>query len=312
MKSILNWLRVLLFFPLLYFLFREVRFQQIQVALQHVDWWLLLLAFFLYSLKYTLQGLRWYNAALAHGLHYPVLFFVKTQFEIAFLEMLLPIPDSEDALRIIKLRGQSVNVANSVAVTLFDRVMGVLFILMLLPFTGWLMAAILFKHIKISYIGIVIGFIPLFLFALNYRKIIAFMLALIERFTELNHSFFENLKLSMVQKIELRYRLYGLLGTITFGLAGAFCIWLLVHSLGAKVSFISLLLCIPFFQGLGLYESTLVFVLQQMGIGNEIAVVAGTLHFLFHVIIILAGGGVFMTNPLKTDISLPNFITKRL
>lgn len=314
MKLALTLLRILLLGLVLYFLFREVSFVKLKTILAQSDWPLLLAAFAFYILKYIIQGIRWHNAAMAYDLNNSMSYFIKSQIEIAFLEMVFPVPDSEDALRILKLRQITLNTGKSMAIMLFDRIIGLVFLLVLLPFSLWFISGIVSNDIAVNKSLIGLGGLVMLILSIFYRPFLLQFIRIVENKLPSRFTFIESLKNSIALKISISRQLLGLFWVVAFGGAGTYCIWLLAQSYGINVPFLSLFLCIPLFyisqtfplsyQGLGIYEATVVFIMQQIGTPPEKALALGTIHFLFHCLIILFGGLIFATGSSSVNFSL--------
>ena len=303
MNQITIILRICLLLIVLYFLFLEVNIQQTLSILRHSHTLLLCAAAFCYLLKYILHGLRWYNAANAHALYRSPTFFIKSQIEIAFLEMALPIPDSEDALRIVRMKQVGGDMGTLFIIILFDRMIGIFFLLLLLPFSFLLVVNVLSINLPLNRSFLFCACTAVLVFVVFYRRILMFLLKLLPRFWGSNSNFFRDLYLSLSVKPIIKYQLWGFAGVVSFALAGALCIWLIAFSLDIQVPFSFLFFSIPLYyvsqifplsyQGLGLYEATLIYLFQRHGIPKEQAVAVGTLHFILHLLIILTGGAIF-------------------
>lgn len=306
--------KAILIIPIIFYIGKDISFIQIFDALIKSNLALVLFAFLIYILRYIIQGLRWYNASLAHSNsvkngH----FYIRAQLEIAFLEMVFPVPDSEDALRIMKLRHFLSDTGMCMTIILFDRMIGLLFLITIVPFSFLFLNKQFIESIHSN--PLLIGIIGTVLFSatLFYRYIIIVIIQTAQKWFSFNWIFLENLKNSIQLKTDIRYRIIGLFLVVGFGMASSFCIWALTLSFGITIPFLTLFLSIPFlyisqtfpisYQGLGIYEATIAFILQQNGVDKSFAIAIGSIHFFFHVIIIAIGGCFVFTNPMKDFIS---------
>lgn len=306
--------KAILIIPIIFYIGKDISFGQILDALMKSNLALVLFAFLIYFLRYIIQGLRWYNASLAHSNSVKNWrFFIRAQLEIAFLEMVFPMPDSEDALRIIKQRHFLSDTGMCMTIILFDRMMGLLFLITIVPFSFVFLNKQFIESIHSNTLLIGIISIAIFSTTLFYRYIIIVIIQTIQKGFSFNWIFLENLKNSIRLKIDIRYRVIGLFLVVCFGMASSLCIWSLALSFGITIPFITLFLSIPFlyisqtfpisYQGLGIYEATIAFILQQNGVDNSFAIAIGSIHFFFHVIIIAVGGCFVFINPMKDFIS---------
>ena len=296
-------IRIALFAIVCIFLTRKLTNFPLHNLFSGAQVYLLLIALIFYYLKVSLQGLRWQTACRAHGKNISPAELVKRQIEIAFLEILFPFPDSEDVIKVIFLDKLGVSLSVGTAIVIYDRIIGVIVLLIILPFSATVFSKIFF-HTGFSNL-IVIICLPLLIAAIVfYRKIIKAFLKIIPNSFKGKSLFLAEFDAIMTSKIAFSWILKSLLLTSLFALCSATVPWLLINSLGSHVSFFILLISIPLFyvsailplsiQGLGLYEATLVFVLQYTGIPTEICVKAGIIHFIFHLIIIVSGGIIFL------------------
>lgn len=306
--------KAILIIPIIFYIGKDISFSQIFDALIKSNLALVLFAFLIYILRYIIQGLRWYNASLAHSNSVKNWrFYIRAQLEIAFLEMVFPMPDSEDALRIIKQRHFLSDTGMCMTIILFDRMIGLLFLITIVPFSFLFLNKQFIESIHSN--SLLIGIISMVMFSatLFYRYIIIVIIQTVQKGVSFNWIFLENLKNSIRLKIDIRYRIIGLFLVVCFGMASSLCIWALTLSFGITIPFITLFLSIPFlyisqtfpisYQGLGIYEATIAFILQQNGVDKNFAIAIGSIHFFFHVIIIAVGGCFVFTNPMKDFIS---------
>ncbi len=264
-------------------------------------------AFLFYACRYFILSLRWQLAAKAHGYQLPLKMTVRAQIEIAFLEVVFPLPDSEDGLKAIYMSGQKIPIPASVTIILYDRIIGISILLLLLPFTVLLLTQNVGPHyVQTRYSIILIGLVALPL-VVYHRFIVAKILSVFQKYWKSKTSWIQAWRTELEKRISLWFVVSGLLLAFAHALFGATIGWLLIKAFHINVSFALLLVGIPLYyisailplsiQGLGLYETALVFILQQQAVDSSGAVAVGLLHFVFHIVIIALGGIVFFLNP---------------
>lgn len=305
-------LRLSLFAIVVFIILRNADFAQLGQAFARVSLMWMLPAFLCYALRYILQGVRWHVAVVAHSQVMPLKISVLSQIEIAFLEIVFPLPDSEDGLKIAYMHRQQIPLTSSTPIILYDRMIGISILLLLLPFSFLLFAKnVLPVYLQSSWIPVVflLGTLP---FAIYHRSIISQLFLLFDKYLSAKTNWQQALRNELQKRIPFSFVSLSLALTILHALLGAAAAWLLVKSLQSEASFLLLLAGIPLYyisailplsiQGLGLYETALVFILKQQGIDTETAIAAGLLHFVFHVAVIVAGGVIHLFNTDKESL----------
>jgi uncharacterized membrane protein YbhN (UPF0104 family) len=299
-KYLVNLVRLTVFVTVLFIVFKQIDFALVKKALSKVSVPWLLPAFAGYAMRYFIQGIRWQLAAHAHAQILSLGMTTRAQIEIAFLEIVFPMPDSEDGLKMAYMHRENISLASATAIILYDRIIGISILLLLLPFSFLLFA----KNILPGYLQsgsippvFLLIMLPLVIF---HRILISRMFLLFQKRFPAKTNAMQALRNELQKKIAFSVVLQSLAFTFIYALCGTAVVWLLVEAFYLKASFLFLLAGIPLYyisatlplsiQGLGLYETALVFILQQQGISNETALAAGVLHFVFHTIIIAAGG----------------------
>ena len=262
--------------------------------------------------RYIVQGTRWYLAVLAHAQAIPLQVSIRSQIEIAFLEIVFPIPDSEDGLKIAYMYRQNISIVSATAIILYDRIIGIGILLLLLPFSFLLFA----KNILPAYLQApivpVVFLLAMLPATLYHRHIISQLFFWFEKLLPSQSTWRQALRNELGKKISAKLVVLCLLLTFFYALLGTAAAWFLAKALHGEASFWFLLAGIPLYyvsailpisiQGLGLYETALVFILKLQGIDTETAVAAGILHFVFHVSVIAGGGVLYLFNTDKESL----------
>lgn len=305
-------LRIFLFGIVVYILSGSISIGQMQSAFLQVSLIWTIPAILFYLTRYIIQAGRWYVSARAHEQRISFAVCVRAQFEIAFLEILFPLPDSEDGLKLAYMSQKKIDLGAGAAIILYDRMIGLSILLMLIPFAFFLFAQKILPDFIISLwfqCIVLLLVLPLITF---HRKLIRLILKIMQNHFPMivpKNSLLEN---ELKKNINLSAIIVSLLLTILQALCGACTIGLLVNAFSIKVSFLYLIAGIPLYQlssiiplsiqGLGLYETAIVYVLQQLHINSGVALMIGLIHFSFHVFSILLAGLLYLFNKDKAVI----------
>jgi uncharacterized membrane protein YbhN (UPF0104 family) len=103
--------------------------------LTHTPVWLLPLVFILYFLGQVLNSMRWANLLRAQGLKVPFLEVLKMVLTGAFASNFLPTTIGGDSVRIVSLLRFNASLTVSVASVMMDRLLNVVAMLTVLPFS---------------------------------------------------------------------------------------------------------------------------------------------------------------------------------
>lgn len=306
LQYILNIARVVIFIVVMYYFLSKVELHLIYSQLSSANIYYIVIALVLYFLKYVIQGLRWYNASNAHGGSTPCYNFIQDQIEISFLEMVFPVPDSEDALRIVKMKSNNTSLTQATAIALYDRVIGFMFLLIMVPIC---IDTYTIVSVNIGASYLYISAFLLFVIGIFYRFIALKFIKLLhksslKKFINLNEVIIE-----LSRPISLYHNIIAVILVLLYGITTIMSAYVLMNGLVTEVSFFSLFAGIPIlylsqivpvsYQGLGLLEASLVYILQSLNIPMETAMTAGLIHFTFHVLIILFGGIIFLLKTFK-------------
>ncbi len=306
-------LRILLFGIVLFVLFRKIDKGNLQASYTKLNVVLAFSALLLYALKYVFTAWRWKISCIAHAGNISLKSLAIAQVEIAFLEIIFPVPDSEDAFRILNMRKRNYSLSESIAIVLYDRMIGLAVLFFLFPFTILLFGSEVFSGFNISNTIIAFAFLAGFAAVIFHRSILQGLLFLTGKISRIKSSL-SGLRNELDKSIPNLVVAQSLLLTFIYGILGTLVPWILVRALGQEVSFLPLLAAIPLFyfsailplsyQGLGLYEASLILILQLLGVDREVALATGIIHFLLHIVIILTGGFVHLFNPDKSQIEV--------
>ena len=220
-----------------------------QKAFLHVSPICIIPALLLYVFRYIIQAARWYISARAHEQNLSFTTSVRAQFEIAFLEILFPLPDSEDGLKLAYMDRENIGFGAGGAIILYDRMIGVSVLLVLIPFAFFLFAQNILPDFILSLwfqVAVLLIVLPLIAF---HRKVIGLVLRMLQKqFPNIvsQNSMLEN---ELKRSIDLSTIIISLVLTFLQAMCGACVIWLLVNAFLMKVSFLYVLAGVPLCQG---------------------------------------------------------------
>jgi uncharacterized membrane protein YbhN (UPF0104 family) len=308
-------IRLLLFIMVVYIFMRHADTKLLLKVCSQVSVTWLIPAFLFYFTRTLISGIRWRLAAKAYGHILPYKPTIRAQLEIIFLEIVFPIPDSEDGLKMTYMFHQKIPLSASTAIILYDRMIGISILLLLLPFSFlFFLRTSLPPYLHSPWI------LSAFIFAMSsivifHRVLLSWLIKFIQLFFPFTGQWTRSLQQELQKKISFPLLFLCIALTFIYALCGTAAAWLLVKSLNEESSFALLLAGIPIYylsailpisiQGLGLYEAALVFMLQQQNVPSEVAFAVGLLHLIFHIIMIALGGISYLFNIQNhfTDVS---------
>lgn len=312
-KSAFGIFRLILFVVVLGVLLNHVPLHEAVNSFKSINVFYLLMAFIVYLLRYALMAARWHLAASAYQCGIQFRWLLLRQIEIVFLEMIIPIPDSEDGLKIIAMKNKSIGLASAVFITIFDRVMGLAVVIVLLPGTYYYFL-LHSKGVDLYLAAWATSLLFMFLILLFHRQLLSILLKNIP-----SHKYFPSvLRFRLVdyldRKISLRTIFISAFTTIIFVACCALAPWLLTVSIDENVLFFAVLMGMPFcffsailpisLQGVGLYEAALLLILQAQGMVGKNAIVIATIHLMFHFSVIIIGGIVHVSDSNRIHVSM--------
>jgi uncharacterized protein (TIRG00374 family) len=310
-------LKVVILAAIVFFLTKKVDISEIGRFIKKGRFDFIALAGLFIILKYCILGYRWYFN-LKYFLHIKDIslrFYIQSYLEVVFLRMVFPIPDSEDMLRILKMKSANIALNKATQVIIIDRTFALLFILALLPFTIYIYFNEIFSKNKEA-LMLLIGLLIVFVLVLAFRrKLIAIVVHLLEKLQPrrfiavLKNILLEISSLKTDRNTSIKYlMLIGL-----SNLLNILALWILLIAYAQSVSIASLyfslpLLLLPIFlpisyQGLGVFEAILIGLLPIYGVSNEISIVVSSLHFSFEILMLLLGGCIYTLNRKSNEIA---------
>lgn len=247
---------------------------------------------------------RWHLVSKHFNLKPTFKYILSEQFKINFLELLIPIPNAEDYLRINSTRRiGNISLTGSTKIIIADRIWGILSLGLLLIGT-----------FKLYYHKLNIPSLPNF--AIITILIFIILIFLFQsRINDKIKQFFKqhfNKDFDVKNQIYLFFKHFNSLKTnillISISLSKFFLefltLYLLLNIFKIDIQWWMILFSIPLlkfsvvlplsYQGIGLYEAALVLVLTWLNIDFQDAAMIGFIHFAFNILLILFGGILFI------------------
>ena len=262
----------------------------------------LIAALTLMGSRFFVLAARWKVSSRNRKLSWP--WFFRAEWQILFLEHALPFPDAEDLFRVAFLRKNGVPVHSALKTVFWMRVAGlsVLCVILVIAFAKW---GHMFFGADVTVVYSIAA-ISCFLILTILRPTlyrISYLLRLIPRF---GNAISSNLRSALENNIgKLCLAKLLMLSFLHFCIQAAVPFVLLV-GLGAYLPFLDILLITPFMalsfllplsiQGLGLPETTMVFLLPFMGVPEAAASAVGAVHLACYLLMIFFGGMLVFTS----------------
>lgn len=295
-------IQLALFALVLFWLFHETDFADMFGYISAFSPLTLIAALTLMGSRFFVLAARWKVSSRNRKLSW--LWFFRAEWQLLFLEHALPVPDAEDLFRVTFLRKNGVPVHSALKTVFWMRVAGLsmLCVILVIALAKW--GYMFFDaDVTLIYIAITI-FCVLVLTILRpilYR--ISYLLRLIPIF---GTAISANLRSALEKNIEkVRLAKLLILSLLHFGIQAAVPFVLLV-GLGAYLPFLDILLITPFMalsfllplsiQGLGLPETTMIFLLPFLGVPEAAASAVGAVHLACYVLMIFFGGVLIFTS----------------
>lgn len=247
---------------------------------------------------------RWYLVSKHFNLKPTFKYLLTEQFKINFLELLIPIPNAEDYLRINSTRRiGNISLTGSTKIIIVDRIWGVLSLGLLMIGT-----------FKLYYHKLNIPDLPnsaIITFLIFIILIFFFKSQINDKIKQFAKQYF-NKDLDVKNQIYLFFQHFNSLKTnlklISLSLSKFFLefvtLSLLLSIFELDIQWWMILFSIPLlkfsvvlplsYQGIGLYEAALVLVLTWLSIDFQDAVMISFIHFTFNILLILFGGILFI------------------
>jgi uncharacterized protein (TIRG00374 family) len=297
----LGWtlIKVCLFAAAIFILLRHIPLNEVPAALQLFNPFVLFAVIFLQVMRYFLLGLRWRYACRVHNINLPVLWFLKNEFEILFLEFAFPLPDMEDVLRILMLKSKKIPLGTALSISLLMRLCGM-------------------GSMAVLLLGLLISRGKIFFRTANIDVVLLTVLPVLVITGIILHKYFLRIAAKLIHKIpgvgkrfgDLLFHLadipisatqfFNLIIYSALHLASvAASLYFLIEATGYHISFVSIYLLVPVFmlsllvplsvQGFGLPEMAMAVVLPAYGLPKAIAAAIAAVHLAVFILLILTG-----------------------
>ncbi len=293
-------LKICLFGLFVWFIARQVNAELLITALGRFSFWSIAAVFICGIARLLVLSKRMQHAAGLTNIKLPYGKIVLWEFEILFLEQVIPIPNAEDLFRVFFWRKYKAKIASAMSALLFSRICGLFTISILLPFTLNIIGENVLKQRQLppGALWLLPGFI--LIITLLHKRILRFLAsgsakikfmpvsvsAIISRMADNNFGITDYL-----------FAIVLILFQFCF-ISGAF--YALAFDARAPVSYLQLYLSgplivlaflVPFsVQGLGIPEAVMVWVMIHFGVKSETAAAISIVHFACYVLLILAAG----------------------
>jgi uncharacterized membrane protein YbhN (UPF0104 family) len=235
--------------------------------------------------------------------------FIRTEFIIQFLDIVIPIPNIEDVLRTIFLKSIGNTVKKALSLVLINRTIGILSFLTILSVSSFYSFNFYYDllHDKINtkvliLATIVIGVVALVGLALSS--------------VYFNFNWKDLSKKMLIDSVKEHLNFFRLAVAFVYSnlhyLFWIFSIFFMIKAIHMDISLFNIMLIIPLlilsflvpfsYQGLGLPETTLFLYLNFLGFLPELSFSVAFIHFINYLIVIILGGILFLiSNTFKIN-----------
>lgn len=288
---------------IIYFLFQKFDFQEFKEAISTANLFLISISFIILVVNEALYGLRWYIVARAYKVHYEFWYFIKNGFLIRFLAYTIPLPASDDVYKVILLNIRGTILKKGFIITFLDKVMGLLFIGGILPFSIIKLAE--YKLYPVNqlflFLTLMISFLLFCLYLIKNPKYFTLLLSKLSNsiplLKKVNNSA-EDLHFNR------KYFPFHFFVILINNILQPLAILLLFYAFGVPVSYFLLVAILPLlmlfrflplsYQGFGLYESALIMLLKVATTLPESLILNVALIHLSFSTLIHFGGVIFL------------------
>jgi glycosyltransferase 2 family protein len=246
-------------------------------------------------------ALRWSVALKTFGFYIKTINLLKYQLLCNFIDIIIPIPDSEDFYKVVRMRASGVSVSSGTAIIIYDRIVAISSLLILMP-------ASLFFYLEVMnalVVALMLSISFCLLLILIFRqKVIGQLVSLFCHIPGVLPEHFTALVKVSKQPISLKSFIMLLGLNILKITSSLFVVLLLTSIFGFQPTWLEVLVMLPVFhfsvmipisyQGLGLYEGAMILLLTYIGMDQQSAVFAGIIHFCMNLSVILLGGILFL------------------
>lgn len=277
---------LILFGFILYFLTIDINYEIVKNAFNQIDLPFFYLALLFYAIKQFFLALRFYVQTKQYCLNEKTIFsFLIFEFKLLALELILPIPDSEDMFRYYFLKAKGLDKPN-ILFNLFKlRVIGVLSLgLLILLFSNFYIKIL---NLKDVYIYILLSIFILLTIILVFNKHLLKQTSKLKYFKSKLKEFktSDNSKIKMLLVFSIT-----MLHFITF----AFVLFLVSKSFGINLPFYIFIGIVPIlvlsflfplsYQSVGVSESVFYSILILLQVNINIAFTISLFYFLINLL----------------------------
>jgi uncharacterized membrane protein YbhN (UPF0104 family) len=252
------------------------------------------------AIRFVFLAIRMKYASWVAGIHLRLDKLIKWEFEILFLEVIIPLPDAEDLIRSFFWQKAQCSISGILTALLFSRVCGVLAIVLLLPFSFIMLGASFGDYFYLW--ENIIWLLPVItsVGVLAHKKLLRFVGSILIKIKHIPPQIAATIQRVAATDISLFKYIVGLFATyLQLGfIAAAF--YVLTFNSGIEITYLQLFLTTPILllaftlplslQGLGLPETAMIWILLHFGANKEMATAVGVVHFACYILIILFGG----------------------
>lgn len=292
-------LKLFLFLLLVFLILRQVPTEGLWSQLKEMTPTVAFTAILLMITRFLLMGMRWRVASDTRLMD--VRWFLRNEWHILFLEMAVPIPDAEDALRMALLRSKGLTWAQGIRSVFYLRLTGLAMMCVILIAFVVIHGARFFEIAGQWNYGLLAMLILLMTFFA--RPTMKFSIPLLEKIPKVGGRLAAVVS-SAIEKpfqpkrIALLIMLSGLHLLVQACLIQLLLVWVANDVPFLDVFLITPILALSFLlplsiQGLGLPEAALLLILPRFGVSLEDAGAIAAVHLMAYIAIILMGGLLF-------------------
>jgi len=297
-----------------YLIYQKFSFSDFSSSIRSADISYILLGAFLILVNELILGIRWWVTSVALRIDQSISYFIKNTIIIRFLDYLFPIPAAEEFYKVVILKLNGTEMSKSIASALFDKILGLMLLMVILPFSLVLLLKkeILIQTDFVAIIFVCVIFISLMVFILlKPRTIMSMIIFVLERIPIKRIS---NIKIdrSSIQYDFAKLPIHIFLIMLNL-LIQALAILSLFFAFDLTVNLLMIVFLLPFmilskvlpisYQGMGLYEASMVFFMGlTLSLPENITMSVSILHLGIFTTFHLLGGIVFLQSDLRSQV----------
>jgi len=276
-------IQVLIFGWILFHIYNKFSLQDFIDSIRLADIKFIILGFLIILANEVVLGIRWAISCRAVRLSIPFSFFIRGIFIVRFLDYFIPLPAADEIYKVVLLKLKKVDLDKGIAGTLFDKILGFIFLLTVLPLSFIYLAnnaiieqaELVIGIVSIAFLVILLSFIiikPGILPNLMLRILKLFPGKILEDY-ELNP---ESIKYNHSSFIVHYFFI-----TVHF-LLQALALVCIFYALGTKIGLPTIIILLPLmilskilplsYQGFGLYEAAMVFLMGLSDLHPEMII----------------------------------------